>query len=214
MAQTTTREDIRQEVRDNIQEVSGVSNAIWSDTLLNRHIVREILSLPRQGIYQEESWTQTLDADTDYSAGIPLPSGTIKAETVERNDGTSTNPHWVELKGVDNYNNNIYLPYDPSTDEEIRVKIKRSFTSPSADGVALDIDDDKCEVVVWGVTIRCYRILIGYLRNSVSWDTVTKPGDLSIPAIQSWLRDAQEYYKMLIKRYGTAPKPRDIDLTG
>jgi hypothetical protein len=63
------------------------------------------------------------------------------------------------------------------------------------------------------VTIRCYKILIGYLRGSRSWDTVTKPGDLSIPVVVNWLRDAKSDYKELVQIYARVPRPRDIDLT-
>lgn len=48
MTSTTLRSDLRTEIRDNINEASGVDGAIWSDTLLNRHITREILSLPKK----------------------------------------------------------------------------------------------------------------------------------------------------------------------
>lgn len=213
MAATTLRSDIRTEVRDNIQEASGITGAIWSDILLNRHIEREILSLAKKDIYLEQMWTQTLDPTVDYSSGITLPTGTEKVESVERNDGTSSYPSWTELKGVDNYNGAIFLPYKVLSSSEIRVKIKKVFTVPTDDVTALDVPDDICEVLVWGVTIRCYRILIGYLRGSISWDAVTKPSDVQITVIQNWLRDAKNEYQDLVKLYSFVPRPRDIDLT-
>ena len=212
MSQTTTRSDIRTEVRDNIQEVSGIQGAIFSDALLNRHITREILSLPKKDIYLEELWTQTLDPLVDYSDGIALPPGTVKVEVIERNDGTSTYPDWNSLSGVDNYSGAIFLPYTTTTTDTLRLKLKKSFTVPTDDITALDIDDDVCEVVVWGVTVRCYRILIGYLRGSQSWDSVTLPGNLNINTINGWLREAKDYYKELIQLYATVPRPRDISL--
>ena len=203
------RSDLRTEIRDNIQEASGASNAIWSDTLLNRHITREIRSLPSKEIYLEQLWTMSTVANQiDYS----LPTGTVKVESVERNDGTASLPQWYELNGWDNYAGALYLPYTPGTSESIRIKIKKAFTVPSDDVTALDIPDDKTEIVVWGVTIRCYRILIGYLRGSVSWDSVTKPGDVQITVIQNWLRDAEKYYKELTQLYMTHPRPREISL--
>ncbi len=209
MSQTTLRSDIRQEVRDNIQEASGVTGAIWSDTLLNRHITREIRSLPKKDIYLEELWTTTTVANQyDYV----LPTGTEKVESVERNDGISDIPDWTEINGVDNYAGAIYLPYRPTKADTIRIKIKKQFTVPTGDTTALDVPDDVCEVLVWGVTVRCYKILIGYLRGSTSWDSVTKPGDLQISSIQAWLRDAEKYYQDLIQEYMTVPKPRDIDM--
>ena len=212
MSQTTYRSDIRTEVRDNIQEASGVTGAIWSDALLNRHITREIRSLPKKNIYREETWTQTLDPTQDYTSGIVLPDGTEKVESVEKNDGTSTYPDWNEFKGCDFYSGALFLPTRTMTSTEIRVKIKKAFTVPTDDVVALDIPDDMCEVLVWGVVIRAYRILIGYLRSSTSWDSVTKPGDLQITVIQSWLRDAKKEYQDLVQQYAFSPRPRDIDL--
>ncbi len=143
-----------------------------------------------------------------------LPDGTEKVESVERNDGTSTYPSWTELKGCDFYSGALFLPYRTLAADEIRVKIKKGFTLPTDDATDMDIPDDMVEVLVWGVTIRCYRILIGYLRGSTSWDSVTKPGDLQITVIQSWLRDAQKYYQELIQTYAFSPRPRDIDLVG
>lgn len=212
MSATTTRSDIRTEIRDNINEVSGLTGAIWSDALLNRHINREILSFPKKDIYLEESWTQTLTSGTDYSDGIVLPSGTEKVETVERNDGTSSYPVWNPLGGVDNYSGAIFLPFTVGSDMDIRIKIKKAFTIPTDDVTALDVTDDVCEVIVWGVTLRCFKILMGYLASSKSWDSITKPGGLQMTSVQAWIRDAEKYYRDLIKEYATVPRPRDIDL--
>lgn len=209
-----TRTELRTEIRDNIQEASGIDGAIFSDALLNRHIEREILSLPRKNIYLEETWTTSLNSSTDYSDGIGLPTGTIKVEAVERNDGTSSNPDWSPISGVDNYNNAIFLPFQVTSSYDIRVKIKKSFEVPSGDVTDVEVPDDKCEVVVWGVTVRCYKIFMGYLRGSQSWDSVTKPGDVAIAVMQGWLRDAKQEYNDLVQLYATSPKPRDIDLVG
>lgn len=213
MSQTTTRADLREEIRDNIQEESGIQGAIFSDALINRHINREILSLPRKNIYQEQSWTEELDPAVDYSTGIQLPSNTDKVESVERNDGTTSYPDWNLLSGVDNYSGAIFLPYRVTSSSQIRIKIKRAFDLPTDDTTALDVPDEKCEVVVWGTTIRLYRILMGYLRGSQSWDSVTRPGQLQMTVVQSWLRDAERHYMDLVKEYQFSPRPRDIDLT-
>lgn len=212
MSQTTTREDLRTEIRDNIQEASGIQGAIFTDALINRHIKREILSLPKKDVYKEESWTQTLDSTTDYSTGLQLPSNTAKVELVERNDGTTGYPDWNPLSGVDNYSGAIFFPYKITTSTQIRVKVKRAFTVPTDDVTALDIDDDIAEVIVWGTTVRLYRILIGYLRGSQSWDSVTKPGDLQITVIMTWIREAEAYYRSLIQEFAYVPRPREISL--
>lgn len=213
MTSTTLRSDLRTEIRDNINEASGVDGAIWSDTLLNRHITREILSLPKKNIYLEQIWSTTLSSSTDYSSGITLPSGTSKMEDLERNDGTSASPYWVPINGWDLYAGSLFLPYTVTSSYSIRAKIKKEFTVPTDDVTALDIPDDRCEVVVWGVTVRCFKILIGYLAGSKSWDSVTRPSQLQITSVQAWLRDAEKYYQELIKTYSFSPKPRDIDLT-
>ena len=209
-----TRTELRAEIRDNIQEASGIDGAIFTDAVLNRHIEREILSLPRKNIYLEESWVTSLDSSTDYSDGITLPTGIRKVESVERNDGTSTNPDWQPISGVDNYNNAIFLPFQVTSSYDIRVKIKKAFEVPTDDVTDVEVPDDKCEVVTWGVTLRCYRIFIGYLRGSQSWDAVTKPGDIAVGVMQGWLRDAKQIYDDLIRDYATTPRPRDIDLVG
>lgn len=212
MSATTLRSDIRQEVRDNIQEVSGIGGAIFSDPLINRHITREIRSLPKNNIYLEELWQTSLNSSTDYSNGLALPDGTEKVEEVEINSGNSTSPSWIPFQGVDFYQGSLFFPSQIFTSQDIRVKIKKQFTIPTGDLVALDVPDDKCEILVWGVTLRLYRIMIGYLRGSQSWDTVTKPGDVSINSVSAWIRSAEQHYKELIQQYQTEPKPRDIDL--
>lgn len=205
----TLRSDLRTEIRDNLQEASGATPQIWSDTLLNRQIAREIKSLPTKDIYLEQLWTTTLVVNQqDYT----LEDGAIKIEKLERNYGTDDIPDWQEIKGWDTYAGALWFDSLPSKADTIRAHFRKHFAVPSDDVTALEIADDVCEVVVWGVTVRCLKILIGYLSKSISWDTVTKPGDLSIPAIQSYLRDAQAEYKRLVQQYARVPKPRDIDL--
>lgn len=205
--------EIREEVRDNIQEVAGIDGAIFSDPLLNRHIIREILSLSSKDIYLEEIWETTLDPTLDYSDGISLPDSTIKVESVERNDGTTTTPFWNPINGVDNYQGALFLPYTPTTIQDLRIKIRKAFAVPADNTIDTEVPDDKIEIVIWGTTIRCYRILIGYLRGSQSWDSTTKPGDLQIYSIIAFLKEARDYYKELVQQYHTDPRPREIDLT-
>lgn len=205
------RSDIRERARDYLHESVA---EIWTDAQLNRYYLEELRSLPRKNIYLEELWTTTLSSTTDYSDGITLPTGTLKVESVEVNDGTSSFPSWTELKGVDNYGGAIFLPYIPSTGQDIRARIRKYFTEVADDVTNLDIPDDKSEILVWGVVVRAYKQLIGFYRNSVSWDSVTKPGDVGLAAIQGWLRDAKTEYNNLLQSYQTTTKPRDIDLTG
>lgn len=206
----STRSDVRTRTRDYLHESTA---SIWSDAQLNRYYLEELRSLPAKNVYLEELWEASLSSGTDYSDGITLPTGTYKVESVERNDGTSSNPAWNELKGVDNYGGAIHLPYDPTSDETIRVKIKKNFTEVEDDVTSLDIPDNKTEILVWGMVVRAYKQLIGFYRNSVSWDSVTKPGEVGLSSIQAWLRDAKSEYEDLLKQYKTNPRPRDINLT-
>ena len=200
------RLDIRTRVRDYLYE--SVAD-LWSDTQLNRLINEELLSLPRKNIYLEEIWTTPQVVDQrDYT----LPTGTIKVELLERNESSSNVADWKEIKGWDNYAGALFLPYNPSDTKTIRGFIRKQFTVPTDDITAMDIPDDKSEVLVWGIVIRCYRILIGYLRGDNSWDAVTKPGNYDIGVIKEWLKDAKAEYNSQLLIYATNPKPQDIDL--
>lgn len=206
MAFTTNRSDIRTRARDYLYE--NVAD-IWTDDSLNRLITEEINSLPNKDIYSEQIWTVPLVVDqTEYA----LPETACKIEELEINAGTSDNPVWVEFKGWDLYAGALCLQLKPSLSDTLRAKIKARFTPPTDDITALDVPDETIEVVVWGVVVRAYKMLIGYLRGSVSWDTVTKPGDVSLSSVQAWLRDAKDDYKKLVQQFAIVPKPRDIDL--
>lgn len=54
--------------------------------------------------------------------------------------------------------------------------------------------------------------MIGNLRGSQSFDSVTNPGGVTISVLQAWLRDAEKTYQDLVQEYATVPRPRDIDL--
>jgi hypothetical protein len=205
----TVRTDIRTEVRDNIQEDSGITGAIWSDALLNRHIIREVRSLPFKNIYLEETWTIPQVVDKKEYA---MPTKGVKLEKLEINYGTTALPDWQELRGWEQYGDTIHLPYTSTSTDSMRGHFRMSYVIPDADDTVLDIPEPIFELVVWGVTVRCYKILVGYLRGNKSWDSVTKPGDISVSTIQTWLRDATIYYKELIQQYATQPKTREIDL--
>jgi hypothetical protein len=202
-----TRDEIRVRVRDYLYESSA---DLWSDAQINRLYEEETRSLPEKDVYLEELWTTSTVADQiDYT----LPDGTVKVELVERNYGTSTKPDWGELSGWDNYSGALYLPYTPTDVESIRIHIKKRFTVVTDDVTALDLPDEKTELLVWGIVVRAYQMLIGYLRGSVSWDSVTKPGDVAITSVGNWLRDARDHYRELTHQFQTTPKPREINLT-
>lgn len=203
---STLRSDIRTRARDYLYE----SVADWfTDSQLNRLIAEEILSLPSKDIYLESLYTTSLvSGQMDYS----LPTGTKKIERIERNQGTSTAPDWTDFTGWDIFNNAIYLDYRPTTADTIRAFIRKSFTTPTDDIAALDVPDDVCEIVVWGVVVRAYKMAIGYLRNAKNWDSVAKPDYLTLNTLNSWLAEAKKDYNDLVKQYMTMARPRDINL--
>ena len=202
----TVRSDIRTRVRDYIYESTA---DLVSYAQLNRYITEEVNSLTTKDIYIEDMYTTTLVVDQqDYA----VPTGTVKVEDVERNDGTTTQPEWVKLNGWDVYSGSIWLSWRPTTADTIRVKVSKSFTPPTDDSTAMDVPDDKCEVVVWGVVVRVYKQLIGYFRQSKNWDSISKPDGVTLSSLQNWLRDARTEYQTLIEQYKTMALPRDIDL--
>lgn len=176
---------------------------------MNRLISEEIRSLPKKELYIEDRYSTTTVANqTDYD----LPTGTEKIEKVEINNGTTTTPDYGELKGWDVYNDTLILNYLPSGGDTIRVYIKKAFTNPTGDVDYLDVPDDMCEVVVWGVVVRCYKLLIGYFRQAKNFDSISKPEGVTLASMQGWLRDAERMYKDLVRQYQTVSRPRDIDL--
>lgn len=204
---STLRSDLVTRARDYLNEATA---DYFSDAQLQRYAVEEILSLPNKDIYLEDIYQTTLSSSTDYSTGLSLPSGTIKVEELLQSTDSS-NAYWDTLNGWDTYNNAIYFNFDPG-DITIRAKIRKTFTAPSDDVTPLDVPDDKCEVVVWGMVVRAYKQLIGYLSKSKNWDAISKPDGISISSVQSWLRDAMDQYKELVKQYATVSRPREIDL--
>lgn len=206
MAETTLRSDIRTRVRDYLYE----STADWfTDAQLNRLIAEEVRSLPGKDIFKESVYETNLVIDqTEYT----LPSTTVEVEKIQRNSGTAASPDWDDFTGWDTYNNALYLDYKPSTADEIRAFLRMEYTAPTDDVTYLDVPDNVCEIVVWGVVIRCYKMVIGYLRQAKNWDSVSKPDYLTISAVQGWLQEAKRDYFDLLKQYMTAPRPREINL--
>lgn len=207
MATTTTRSDIRTRVRDYLYEDS----ADWfTDNMLNRAIVEEINSLPSKDIYRESVYTTNLVANQmEYT----FPTTNKKCEKIQINNGTDDVPDWGDFTGWDSFNNALYLAFRPSKADTIRAFLKLPFTPPTDDVTVLDVPDDVCEIVVWGTVLRCYRRVIGYLRQAKNWDAVSKPDYLTVGTITGWIIEAQKNYNDLIKNYMTVSKPRDIDLT-
>lgn len=206
MSMTTTRSDIRTRVRDYLYE----STADWfTDTQLNRLISEEIRSLPAKDIYKESVVADNLEINVkEYT----LPSNTVEIEKIERNDGNGTVADWSELKGWDVFNGTLYLDWNPATTDDIRFFLRTSFTNPTDDVTSLDVPDDVCEIVVWGVVVRCYKMVIGYMRQSKNWDSVSKPDFMTLGTVTGWLTEARRDYLDLIKNYATSPMPRDINL--
>lgn len=200
------RSDIVTEVRDTIYE--GTAD-ILSDVRIRRFIASEIRSLPRKRVYlQEIHTTSTVVDQLDYV----LPTGTFNVEKVERNFGTASLPDWIEVSGWRQYGGAIYLAERPSTVWTMRCHLQKGFTVPSDDVTAVDVPDDKVELVVLGAAVRCYRAIIGYLKDAKNWDAIAKPDGISLSQIHAWYRDLKKDYKEALDEYRTTPLPRDIDL--
>jgi hypothetical protein len=195
-------------VRDYLYE----SVADWfTDAQLNRLFTEEVRSLPAKDIYGESVYQTSLVVNqTDYT----LPSNCAKVEKAEINNGTSSLSRWDDFTSWDTYNNALYLDYNPSTINTIRIFMKTKFTDVTDDVSLLDVPDDMCEIVVWGMVVRAYKMVIGYLRQSKNWDSVAKPDYLTLNTVSNWLSEARKDYNDLIKLYIIVSRPRDIDLTG
>jgi hypothetical protein len=203
---STVRSDIRTRVRDYLYEAT----ADWfSDAQLNRLITEEVLSLPSKGITNEAVYTTSLvDGQTDYT----LPDNCVDVDKIEINTGTTTNPNWTEFIGWSVFNDSLYLDGTPTTTDEIRIFIQTEFTAPTGDIVALDMEDEVCEILVWGVVVRCYKMVIGYLRQAKNWDSVSKPDLLTISAVQGWLQEAKRDYNDLLNQYAATNRAKEINL--
>lgn len=203
---STVRSDIRTRVRDYLYEAT----ADWfSNDQLNRLITEEVLSLPTKGVTNKAVYTTNLVVDqTDYT----LPDNCVEVENIEINNGTTTDPDWDDFLGWRVFNDALYLDGKPSKADEIRIFIQTEFTAPTDDVTALDISDDACEILVWGVVVRCYKMVIGYLRQSKNWDSVGKPESISVSTVQQWLIEAKRDYLDLLKQYSTMEYVKEINL--
>jgi len=200
------RSDIVTRVRDYIYE--DVADK-FTDVKIQRFFLEELRSLPSKGIYLKSKYPTTFTKDVLTYA---LPAGTSELEGIERNYGTVASLYWDDFKGYEDYGGSIYLDISPSDTYSVRLLLQKAFTEVTDDSTPLDIPDDKSEVLVWGIVVRCYKALIGYLKGNLSWDSVTAPRNVTISSVQAWLRDAQQEQKNLIQQYRTQSKPREIDL--
>lgn len=200
------RVDLRSEIRVNLNETTA---DLWQDTDLDKFINAEIRSLPRKGIYLEEIYEiDTVINQEEYS----LPTNTHKVERVERNWGTASAPRWDEIKGWDNYAGALYLSPIPDTVFTIRVFVSYGFATLSDDVTAIEVPDEKIDVVIWGATVRAYKALMGYFVDAKNWDAIAKPDGISMNQVLNWYKEAKDEYKDILKTFRTIPRPRDIDL--
>ncbi len=200
------RSDLRTGIRDGIYEAAA---DLITDAQINRAIKREIDSLPSKQIFLKKLYTTTTVVNQqDYA----LPTGTVEVERVERNDGTSDSPIWTQINGCEMYDDALWLPYRPGNIDTIRIHIQKKFANPDDDSTTLDLPDEKLELVEQGGIVRCYKMLMGYFRQSKSWDSVTTPKGVSMGSVQQWYRESKEDYKELLHQYQDTPLSREIDL--
>jgi hypothetical protein len=201
-----TRADIRTHARTILKEASA---DLYTDGDLNTYILDEIRSLPSKGIFLEEVWKRNLVVDVvDYI----LPSGTYDVQSVEENIGSSTDEEWQPLEGWGRYAGALWLPTKPTTTSGIRVKIKKNFTEPTDEGTVLDIPAEKEEIVAVGTALRATRQIIHDLIDAKNYNAIAKPDGISMPQIQSFMRDLKADYRELVNQMRVIPKTGQIDL--
>jgi len=206
--------EIRNLVRRKLYELDAVGTPaadLFTDTHIDANINAELRILPSKNVYNEEIHTTPQVVDQlDYQ----LPSGTKKVELVEKNMGTTTDPDWKEIKGWDNYGGAIYLPQKPKDTKNLRIHIKKTFTELATAAQECELDDDKTDLLVLGVALKCYQDLMGYFVDAKNWDSTAKPDGITMRDVRAWYNDLKVEYIDLLRTIRTSPRPRFIDLVG
>lgn len=190
-----TRSDIRTAVRDYLYEDTA---DLITDAQLDKWIDLELLSLASKNIVDETIYTtSTVVNQEDYA----LPTGSYMVTKVELQEGSSTPPDYVEVNGWRQYNSAIYLPSFPSKVQTLRIHLFKKFSVLADDATEAGTDEEVTEVVINGVLLRAYKRIIGYVRYSKNFDSVTQPGGLNLNAIINTYQEIKRDYKELLSQY-------------
>lgn len=203
-----TRADIRTRVRDAVYEDSA---DLLSDAKLNRMFEDELRFLPTERVFKQEIWERTTEQNIkEYT----LPSGSVQVEKVFITHGTTAPISWSEVNGFKEYAGAVILPFYPSGTETLRIEVLKKFTIVSNVNDTLDIDDEKTDVLVKGITIRAYNSIIGYYAHSKNHNAVTSPNGVSMRTIEEHVSQLRTEYRGLLDKYAVPVQAQDINLVG
>jgi hypothetical protein len=158
----TTRADIRTRVRDELNDNGGVK--LWADTLLNRWIGEALKEWSRV-VPRDRAWQTTSTANTP---SYTLPSDVLEVVRVEHPPGmfrVRGGPHdgdigpsadmgvWPRARPLDlsweQWGGQVFLiPAPGKTGESIEVRYKGTYSVPSDDVTALDVEGTDEEALV------------------------------------------------------------------
>lgn len=205
------RSDYRDRIKNKLATLSTSLPDVFPDSEIDTAFLDALRNLPYKGVYLEEKWQRTLTTtDKEYA----LPAGTLKAEKVEFNIGTTDKPQWEKQTGWEEFAGSIHLDVYPSTTWTMRIWLKKKFTEIDDDSTTVDVPDDKAEVVVLASVRRLLENLIHYMIDSKNYDSVAKPSGATIPQAKGWRDELRVEEERIIKSFKTTPRPRFIDLVG
>lgn len=194
-------------------ELHEATANLWTDNDLYALMDAELRTLPKKSVYKEEVWKGTTELKRDE---YPLPTGTRHIEKLEFNEGSDTDPCWVEDIDYDVYGNVLYLSFLPTNEKKFRVRLKKSFTAVSTLGSNdnLDVPDSVIEVLIKGTALRAFGNIMAYFIDASNWDYVAKPDGISMNQVQNWFKQVKDDYNEALALARTVPKPKCINLLG
>lgn len=201
-----TREEIRTATRDYLYEDTA---DLITDAQINKWIDLELKSLASKNIFDETIYTtSTVINQEDYA----LPANNYMVTKVEVQEGSTNPPDYVEINGWRQYNEAIYLPFYPTKVQTLRIHLYKKFTSLASDETEASTDDEVTEVVIMGVLLRAYRRILGYMRYSKNFDSVTLPAGLNLNALLNLYQETKKDYKDLISQHSKTVVVTSINL--
>lgn len=204
-----TRADYRTRIKNKLANLSRSLPTIFPDSEINSAYLDALRSLPFKGVYKEEKWTRTLELNQkEYQ----VQSGTLKIEKVEFDMGAGGVENFVKQEGWEEFGGALHLAYLPSGTFTMRVWAKMKFAEVQDDVTALDIPDDKGEVLVLAAVRRLLENLIHYMIDSANYDSIVKPSGATLPQVKGWRDELRVEEERIVKSFRTTPRPRFMNL--
>lgn len=205
-----TREDYRTLVKSKIANLSTNLSDIFSDEEINNAFLHTLQSLPYKNLPKEKKSTTTLVLNkSEYS----VPSGAMQIVKIERNDGSTAIPNWIELKGWKVFAREIHLRSLPSTTNTIRTWYLKRWGEPADDNDTIDSElDSKQEVIVTGIVKRLMETLMNYLIDASNYDSTIKPTGATLPQVRQWYEQMRLTEETLINSFKTTRQPDKINM--